>query len=188
MMSTNSLRKAILLVEMLNLDEAGHVFTVRAFLRLLASTKRMIAGGATVGEIGAASAALERLKDRAKAELPNLSSPDRKRVQQALGWEEDSEDDEDDRVTDNPWELYRKPGWQAISIKLDAALADALTKLDHALGSGTDKTTAAENAYHMFLNVMDSLPGYGAGDTEPRAYLWKQIQRRIRNPRRQISL
>lgn len=83
----------------------------------------------------------------------------------------------------NPWQLYSShAGWQDCAARLDQRLAGELALLDIQIAGGESLRLLVREMQERMVRFMD-MPqnGYfGAGDTEPRFYLWQQVERYFR--------
>lgn len=83
----------------------------------------------------------------------------------------------------NHWELYSSMrGWEAVSERLDAALASAIEKLDAAVVSGDAVRVAVVAAFNEVQGVMGIKENaeFGARDSEPYYHLSRALTKHIR--------
>lgn len=86
--------------------------------------------------------------------------------------------------TKNHWELYSSmEGWEAVSERLDAALATAIVNLDAAVGGGATIKDAVEAAFLEVARTMGLRENadFGAGDSEPYYHLSRTLTKHIRS-------
>jgi hypothetical protein len=87
------------------------------------------------------------------------------------------------RAVSNHWDLYQsRTGWEAVSARLDVALAEALASIDATVAGGGSVTEAARDAFQVVLNLMEAENNapFGAADSEPRGYLAGRIRTHVR--------
>jgi hypothetical protein len=83
---------------------------------------------------------------------------------------------EEQRLADNPWELYESvPGWEAATAALNAALTDAVRGYHLARAEGVRSDVARTAASAKVWQVMLGHRDYGATDSEGIRYLDRKL-------------
>lgn len=81
----------------------------------------------------------------------------------------------------NNWELYECDGYEEVLASLDESLAAGIKYAKDKVTKGYDQVQAARELFDSMDIVLDSFDGFGASDTEPRAYLARMINAEFEN-------